>query len=61
MATREEIYQKFGPKQIEGLIRLLRKHIPELAAFTEQQTIDALDDEIEAIPDYEWMNEKIGG
>jgi len=59
MATREEVYRKFGPKAIEALIRLLRQHVPAFQAFTEQQIIDALDAEIEAIPDYDWMSEQI--
>lgn len=57
MATRETVYKKFGPKTIEALIRLLRQHVPAFQAFTEQQILDALDAEIEAIPDYDWMNE----
>jgi len=56
MATREELYRKFGPKMIEALIQLLRDKVPELGAFTSQQIMDALDNKIEAIPDYDWMN-----
>lgn len=58
MATKETVYRKFGPKIIEALIRLLRKHVPQFQAFTEQQIVDALDAEIETIPDYDWMNEE---
>ena len=57
MANREDVYRKFGPKIIEALIRLLRKHVPAFQSFTEQQIIDALDAEIESIPDYDWMND----
>ncbi len=58
MASREDVYRKFGPKAIEALIRLLRKHVPQFQAFTEQQIINALNDEIDAIPDYDWMNQQ---
>lgn len=59
MAKIEDVYSKFGPKQIHALVRLLCKHVPSLQEFTEQQIVDALDEEIEAIPDYEWMRSSL--
>ena len=61
--TREELYQKFGPKLIDAKTRAEMKlfnqilshlGLPEISG---QQVIDAISNELEQIPDYEWMNE----
>ena len=61
--TREELYQKFGPKLIDAKTRaeiklfnqiLSHLGLPEISG---QQVIDAISNELEQIPDYEWMNE----
>lgn len=61
MATRDELYQKFGPMMTEALARLTLQQInvlrvkAGLAAITAQQFLDALDTELANLEQYEWM------
>ena len=62
MATRDELYQKFGPIIIEAVIRILFNEINTLRqnaglpARTVQQAIDALETQIGQLSKYGWMN-----
>ncbi len=63
MATREQLYRKFGPKIIEAQSRLIVSEINALrthaglAPRTQQQVLDALENELDGLSDYDWMNE----
>lgn len=61
--TREELYQRFGPKLIDAQVRAQMKFnnrilrhldLPELSL---QDAVDAIVNELESIPDYDWMKE----
>lgn len=65
MATKEKLYRKFGPKLIEAVVRvqmkesnLIRERVG-LPLLTAQQVVNAIDNELQNIPDYLWMNEEI--
>lgn len=61
--TREELYQRFGPKLIDAKtraeIKLFNQILDKigLPQITGQQIIDSIANELEQIPDYDWMNE----
>ena len=63
MATREELYRKFGPQLIEALAKVVLDEVNALrsnaglAERTGQQLIDALAGKLEDTPQYDWMNE----
>ena len=63
MATREDLYQKFGPQLLEALVKLMLQEINLLrieAGLTErtsQQLIDALSAKLSETPVYDWMDE----
>lgn len=63
MVTQEELYQKFGPKLIDAIARIVRDEInilrqkAGLPERTDQQILDAIDQKLKHIPDYPWMNE----
>ena len=61
--TRDEAYQRFGPVLLEAVVRklvdeinILRSEI-DLPQRTQQQVIDALTEEYQSLPDYDWMGE----
>ena len=61
--TRDEAYQRFGPVLLEAVVRklvdeinILRSEI-DLPQRTQQQVIDALIEEYQSLPDYDWMGE----
>lgn len=63
MADRNNTYRHFGPKQIEALVMTIRdlfeplyqtQGLP-LPTMEEIQTI--LDNTIDSLPDYDWMQE----
>ena len=61
--TREELYQKFGPKLVDAFaqvvldeVNLLREHVG-LPVRNSAQLVDAISNKLENIPDYNWMKE----
>ncbi len=63
--TREELYRRFGPKLIDALaqvmldeINILREEVT-LPEREPQQMIAAIANELENIPDYDWMMEDV--
>ena len=60
MADRETLYRMFGPKLFEAFGRLVRDEINLLRAQhglpprTNQQIMDALENELQNIPPYTW-------
>jgi hypothetical protein len=65
MATAEKLYRKFGPKLIDAVVRvqhdqnnMLRETLG-LPTVTLQQVVNAIAEELETIPNYDWMNEVI--
>lgn len=62
-ADRENLYRRFGPKLFEANMKLTLTHInilrdkTGLPEFTMKQYSDALEAELNKIPDYEWMHE----
>lgn len=65
MATREDLYRKFGPVLIEALVRLLFTEInilrqaAGLQPRTTQQALDALDTQLSNLSKYDWMDTKV--
>lgn len=64
MATREELYCKFGPQLLEALAKVLLDEINALrseaglAERTGQQLIDAIATKLADTPQYDWMTEQ---
>ena len=62
MATREELYRKFGPKLIEAIVIVIKDEInllrveAGLPERTNQQLMNAVDTKLSSLPDYPWMN-----
>lgn len=62
MATREDLYRKFGPLMIEALMRLVFSEInilrqaAGLQARTVQQGLDALETQLGNLSKYDWMD-----
>jgi len=66
MATREDLYRKFGPQLIEALVLIIKDEInilrgeAGLPERTNQQIMDAIDNRLtNDVPIYNWMNNKI--
>ena len=66
MATREDLYRKFGPQLIEALVLIIKDEINTLRGEaglperTNQQIMDAIDNRLtNDVPMYNWMNNKI--
>lgn len=63
--TTEELYHRFGPKLIDALAQVMLVEINILRAEaglslrTGQQVIDAIENKLENIPDYDWMRREI--
>ena len=63
MADRQTLYRKFGPQMIEAMMKLILTQINNLRAqhglsqFTMEQLSDALLNELNNIPNYDWMNQ----
>lgn len=66
MVTRGELYQKFGPLLIEALALIIKDEINELRAEqgmpekTEQDILDTLDNKLNTLTKYAWMQEEGG-
>jgi hypothetical protein len=63
--TGEQLYRKFGPKLVDAQVRAQLKFnnqilrhlgLPEL---TGQDVINGIANELENIPDYDWMDEEL--
>lgn len=63
--TNEELYRRFGPKLIDAQVRAQMKfnnkilrhlNLPEKSL---QDAVDSIWNELENIPNYNWMNEDI--
>ena len=61
---KEELYRKFGPKQIDAVVRaqmnvnnMILRHLG-LPEITLQQAVNSIANELENIPDYAWMNKE---
>ena len=66
MATREDLYRKFGPQLVEALVLIIRDEINTLRGKvglperTNQQIMDAIDNRLtNDVPVYNWMNNQI--
>jgi hypothetical protein len=65
MTTKEELYQKFGPKLIDALVQLILEQFNTLrvknglSELTGQQVLDSLADKLAQIPNYPWMDIKV--
>jgi len=61
--TRDVAYRYFGPKLLEAIVRVIKNEINllraqhGLPARTNQQIIDAVKNELDSLPDYDWMGE----
>lgn len=61
--TREQLYQRFGPKLIDALVQVMLDEINllrtehNLVARTGEQVINAIANKLENIPNYDWMKE----
>lgn len=59
--TRDELYQRFGPKLIETIVLVVRDEINllrsqhSLPERTNQDIIDALSSKLSNISNYDWM------
>lgn len=63
MMTREQLYQKFGPKLMDALaqvildeVNILREEVG-LTTRNSTQLTDAISNKLENIPDYNWMKD----
>jgi hypothetical protein len=62
MATREELYRKFGPILVDAVTQVLKDEINILREAvglpkrTNAQVVDAIAAKLETIPMYDWMN-----
>ena len=62
MATREELYQKFGPKLLEALVLVVKDEInilrveAGLEERTGAQIVNALSSKLDGLSNYEWMD-----
>ena len=62
MATREELYRRFGPCMVEALMDLVVDEInilrtnDGLPTRTKQQILNALENKLDNTPLYDWMN-----
>lgn len=62
MATRENLYQGFGPKLLEAVCLVIKDEINILRAAaalperTDQQILDAVETKLESIPDHPWQD-----
>lgn len=67
MATRDELFQKFGPKLIEAMFLCLLEEINTLRpgqghpTIEMQDLIDIASNHSDSLPDYEWMGDFPGG
>ena len=61
MATREELYQKFGPKLVDAIVQVILDEInilrveAGLPERTGAQVVDALNTKVDSIINYDWM------
>ena len=62
MATREELHKRFGPLLLEAAelvnkdeINILRQHLG-LPERTGQQALDAIENKLNQLSEYEWMH-----
>jgi len=61
MATRDELYQKFGPKMVEALALVIMDEINvlreqhSLPARTAGQIVDAIDTKLQNVTNFSWM------
>jgi len=63
MAQRDDLFRKFGPLQTEGILWLNLEAInvlrvkAGLVAFTPEQAMKRLEQILETLEPYDWMNE----
>jgi len=63
MATREELYQKFGPKLVDAVVQVILDEInilrveAGLSERTGPQVVDVLNAKVDSIPNYDWMDQ----
>ena len=66
MATKEELYLKFGPMLIEAIVLIVKEEInilrveAGLSERTDKQILTAIDNKLSSLPLYDWMNNEIG-
>jgi len=64
MATRQDLYEKFGPLLLEAVVLLvldelnLLRQRAGLPPRTAQQLLDSLDDRLSELPEYPWMRKE---
>lgn len=62
MAQRDDLFRKFGPLVVEGLVLItkdeinLLRDLHGLAARTNEQIMTALENKLGSLPKYDWMN-----
>ena len=67
MTTRDELFDKFGPKLTESMFMVLLDEINTLRpgqghpTITMQDIIDQASNHVNSLPDYAWMGEDHGG
>ncbi len=63
MASRENLFDKFGPKLLEAMFMVLLDEINDLRpgqgkpVITMQNIIDAASNHVTTLPDYTWMSD----
>ncbi len=63
MATREEIFKRFGPQMFEAFGEMVKDEINTLRAVaglsprTKQQIMDTLSNKLDNTPKYDWMDD----
>ena len=66
MATKEELYLKFGPMLIEAIVLIVKEEInilrveAGLSERTDKQILTAIDNKLSSLPLYDWINNEIG-
>lgn len=63
MATRAELYRKFGPLILEAVVLIIKDEInilrqeAGLPKRTNQQLIDTIESKLNELEEYDWMKE----
>lgn len=58
---REQLYRRFGPMLVEALVMIIKDEINlirqelGLSARTNQQLINAIENKLDSLDEYEWM------
>jgi len=67
MATREELYKRFGPQLVDAVVQVTLDEINiirselGLPLRTGDQVINAISNKLDGIPIYDWQQEHLSG